>query len=414
MKDAQLKFFIASGKDIILKLDYRHPAKLAHASNAPAVKIGVTCKCPSTEGVIDIRMRHRASARHLMSIGAARVSIFSDRTQGGGDRTDVFHNNVKTTHHAFAASTMLTANSASPIPVTRCFPEDEIRRRIDRCPKLASLQSVNRALRELVHSEQSLNSQIAEVIRRDPSLSARLLRMVNSVYFGLSTRVNNIEEAVFFLGLRQIRELSMATPVIEELEQLQQNTAPSLPWKDLWSHSIGTAILTREILASTPLQIDDDTDYLIGLLHNVGKIVMAYAFPDELRTLMATPAADAADICRLERELIGWDHGKIGAHYLARHQLSEEIVFAVRYHNEPDHAPRHRLFAAAVQVADHLVRHAGIIGNFEQIEPVAADAWLTLPGWDILYGADTPESMLARASVANSLQRLPSMLQGLL
>ena len=297
---------------------------------------------------------------------------------------------------------------------TAPFADAEIIRRINACPKLASLQSINRALGELVRSEGSLNSQIAEVIRRDPSLSARLLRMVNSVYFGLSARVNNIEEAVFFLGLRQIRELSMATPVIEELEQLQQSTSANLPWKELWSHSIATAILTREILASTSMEIDDDTDYLVGLLHNVGKVVMAYAFPDELRTLMAEPLATPADFCQRERELIGWDHGRIGAHYLTRHQLSEEIVTAVYFHNDPDHAPRHRLFAAAVQVADYLARHAGVSGGFETVDPIAADSWLALPGWHILYGADGDESMLARASLANTLKRLPTMLQGLL
>ncbi len=305
-------------------------------------------------------------------------------------------------------ATLSTTASATP------FPEEEIKRRIDACPKLASLGSINNALSALVRSDHSLNSQIAEIIRRDPSLSARLLKMVNSVYFGLSTRVNNIEEAVFFLGLRQIRELSMATPVIEELEQWQQTTNASLPWKDLWSHSISTAIVTREIVASTSLHIDDDTDYLVGLLHNVGKVVMAYAFPDVVRTLIATPVATPADICRLERELIGWDHGQIGAHYIARHQLSEEIVFAVHYHNEPDRAPRHQLFAAAVQIADQIVRHAGISGGFEQVAPIEADAWTQLPGWTILYGTDGPEASLARASIANTLQRLPSMLKGLL
>jgi HD-like signal output (HDOD) protein len=312
-------------------------------------------------------------------------------------------------------------SSAHPFPATSsdhpfdaAFSEDEIKRRIDACPKLASLQSINRALSELVRSELSLNSQIADVIRRDPSLSARLLRMVNSVYVGLSTRVNNIEEAVFFLGLRQIRELSLATPVIEELEELQTKTAANMPWKELWSHSIGTAILTREILASTPLHIDDDTDYLVGLLHNVGKVVMAYAFPDELRTTMSTPAHDPAEVCQRERSLIGWDHARIGAHYLHRHQLSEEIVFAVHYHNDPLKAERHQLFAAAVQVADHLVRHSGITGGFEQVAPVADDAWLHLDGWKILYGDDGPESMLARAAIANSLRHLPSVLQGLL
>jgi HD-like signal output (HDOD) protein len=267
--------------------------------------------------------------------------------------------------------------------------EDEIKRRVDACPKLASLQSINRTLSKLVRSDTSLNSQIAEVIRRDPSLSTRLLRLVNSVYFGLSTRINNIEEAVFFLGLRQIRELSMATPVLEELESLQTSSA-NLPWRSLWSHSIATAILTREILGSTSFNVDDDTDYLIGLLHNIGKVVMAYAFPEELKILMTMTAATPEEVCAFERSIIGWDHAQIGAHFLTRHQLAEEITFAIRYHNEPGRAPRHRLFAAAVQVADYLARHSGIDGAFEQITPIEDDAWL-----------------------ANFLQRLPLAMQGL-
>ena len=295
------------------------------------------------------------------------------------------------------------------------YRDDEIKRRLEACPKLASLQTINRALRELINSEQSLNSQIAAIIRRDPSLSARLLRMVNSVYFGNSTRISNIEEAVFFLGLRQIRELSTATPVIEEMQTLHAGAAGAapLPWTELWRHSIGTAALTREILLSTSITVDDDTDYLAGLLHNVGKVVMAYAFPDELQQIMLTPLPDPTAVCALERQLIGWDHARIGAYYLGRHQLSDEITFAVLYHNEPDRAPRHRQFAAAVQVADRLVRHTGILGGFENIQPIAQDSWLKLDGWRILYGADGSEASLARAHLANALQRLPTMLQGL-
>ena len=295
------------------------------------------------------------------------------------------------------------------------YRDDEIKRRLEACPKLASLQTINRALRELINSEQSLNSQIAAIIRRDPSLSARLLRMVNSVYFGNSTRISNIEEAVFFLGLRQIRELSTATPVIEEMQTLHAGAAGAapMPWTELWRHSIGTAALTREILLSTSITVDDDTDYLAGLLHNVGKVVMAYAFPNELQQIMLTPLPDPTAVCALERQLIGWDHARIGAYYLGRHQLSDEITFAVLYHNEPDRAPRHRQFAAAVQVADRLVRHTGILGGFENIQPIAADSWLKLDGWRILYGADGSEASLARAHLANALQRLPTMLQGL-
>jgi len=309
---------------------------------------------------------------------------------------------------------MFPAILTPPPPPAAPYPDEEIRRRIQACPKLASLQSINQALGELVRSEHTLNSQIADVIRRDPSLTARLLRMVNSVYFGLSTRVNSIEEAVFFLGLRQIRELALATPVIDELEQLPTGAAATLPWKALWTHSLASAMLAREILSATPLGVDDDTDYLTGLLHNVGKVVMACAFPDEARALVALPAADPAAFCGHERALIGWDHGRIGAHYLLRHQLSDEIVCAVQFHPDPAAAPRHQNFAAAVQIADHVVRHNGLTGGFEPVTPVAADAWLSLPGWSILFGADADAAELARAAIERAGPRLPLMLQGLL
>jgi HD-like signal output (HDOD) protein len=304
--------------------------------------------------------------------------------------------------------------AAAPKPAP--YRDDEIKRKLEACPKLASLQTINRALRELLNSEQSLNSQIAEIIRRDPSLSARLLRMVNSVYFGNSTRISNIEEAVFFLGLRQIRELATATPVIEEMQTLHSSGAGQtpLPWTELWRHSIGTAAITREILVSAGVSVDDDTDYLAGLLHNVGKVVMAYSFPKELQVIRNTPVQTPAEVCQLERQLIGWDHARVGAYYLGRHQLSDEITFAVLYHNEPHLAPRHQMFAAAVQVADYVVRHAGISGGFENIKPPEKDSWVEVEGWKILYGADGHENALARGHVANALHRLPSVLQGLL
>jgi HD-like signal output (HDOD) protein len=294
------------------------------------------------------------------------------------------------------------------------YADVEIRRRIDSCPKLASLQSINRALASLVQSEQSLTSQIAEIIRRDPSLSSRILRMVNSVYFGLSAQISDIEDAVFFLGLRQLRELSLATPVIEDLEKLQSSAFPPEQWKGLWSHSIGTAILTREILASAPITVDDEIDYLVGLLHNLGKIVMAYAFPKELAVIMQTPVRNPGEVCTLERKLVGWDHAHIGAYFLEKHNLAEEIVFAVRYHHHPESAPRHHYFAAAVQVADCLVRHIGIAGAFEKVEDIPEDYWTRLPGWKILFDDDRPDAKIARASLAKTVRSLPEILSGLL
>ena len=89
---------------------------------------------------------------------------------------------------------MTTATPANTAPV-RPLTREQIARRLTHCARLPSLSTISSALRELLGADQRYTAQIAEIIRRDPSLTARLLRLVNSVYYGLSTPVNSIEEA---------------------------------------------------------------------------------------------------------------------------------------------------------------------------------------------------------------------------
>ena len=153
----------------------------------------------------------------------------------------------------------------------------EIQSRLGRCPSLPSLSSINKSLLDLVLNEQRYSVQIGEIISRDPSLTSRLLRLVNSVYYGLSSPVTTIEDAVFYLGIRQIRQLVLVTPVIEDFQKLTLQCA--FPWREFWQHCIGTGILTHEI-ACQAQAIPEESDYIAGLVHDVGKIVMAWAFPD--------------------------------------------------------------------------------------------------------------------------------------
>jgi HD-like signal output (HDOD) protein len=293
--------------------------------------------------------------------------------------------------------------------------EDLIKRRIEGAPRLASLRNISMALSELVYAENSFTSQIAEIIRRDPSLTSRLLKLVNSVFFGLSQRVNDIEEAIFYLGLRQIRQLALATPIIEDFEKLHGDFK-SVDWYQLWRHSIGSGILTREILSVAGISFEDDTDYIIGLIHNVGKIVSAGVFPDRFVAILAEPADDTLAVCRLEEQYIGWDHARVGAYFLERHRLGPEIVEPVRYHNNPSAAPDFPETAAAVQIADHMVRSENVdIQGIEGTPPVPEDSWKKLEGWDILFGAmDAAAEEAAVKSLATSLQRLPKVLKSMI
>lgn len=307
---------------------------------------------------------------------------------------------------------MSETNAVKPQRPRRMISAREVRRRVQTCSALASLRSVNEALAELTRVNHSPVAQIAEVIRQDPSLTTRLLRLVNSVYSGLTVNINNVEEAIFFLGLRQIRNLSIATRVIEEVEELQ-DAFPAVDWTKLWRHSIGTGIMSREIFAVTTGLIDDDTDYLIGLLHNVGKLVMAHSFPEEFDESLQFGERRPEEVAAREQEAFGWTHAELGALYLERQNLSPEIVEAVRFHHVPEAASRHQVLAAAVQVADCLVRYAGIDSGVEENPPVEAGEWEELSGWKILFGNGRDESKIAHASIMNSIGRLPSLLEGL-
>lgn len=292
--------------------------------------------------------------------------------------------------------------------------DEDIARKIEGAPRLASLRSIGTALSELVYAENSFTSQIAEVIRRDPSLTSRLLRLVNSVFFGLSQRVNNIEEAIFYLGLRQIRELALATPIIEDFERLHGSAFKNAPWQNLWRHSIGSGIITREILALAGESFEDDTDYIIGLIHNVGIIVAASTFPIAFGRILAANISTNAELAAMERELIGWDHAKIGAYYLERHHLGPEIVLPIRWCEDPAQAGEYVKSAAAVQLADHLVRAAGV-ESFALRGMVTLEQATELSGWRLLFGEKTEaEDKALLASLESSLNRLPGVLKGMI
>ena len=288
--------------------------------------------------------------------------------------------------------------------------QKEILSQLSRCPSLPSLGSINKALQGLLIVEQRYTAHIAEIIRRDPSLTSRLLRLVNSVYYGLSTPVNSIEEAVFYLGVRQIRQLAMVTPVIEDFQRLTRQC--DFPWREFWQHCIGTAILTREVTASINAQ-SEDSDYVAGLVHDVGKIVMAWTFPDHFTEIHRQAAASTRELLEIENEVLGIDHAELGAIYLERHHLPELMVNSARYHHHPEKAAQFPQTIAAVQIADLLLRSEkmGFSGNHRE---VTRDECFAASGWKMLLpDAREAEHNIARASLTRTLEQLPQMLEGL-
>ena len=287
--------------------------------------------------------------------------------------------------------------------------------RINQCPKLASLKSINETLHDLLDSEVSFVAQIAEVIRLDPSLTTRVLDLVNSIFFGSKDekRISGVEEASIFLGLNRIRELISATPIIEDIMELGKSSQ-SFPWTDFWRHSIGCAILTREILSLTDEEFDDESDYVAGLLHNLGKLILAITFPDLFEQVYQKTHQHADDFLSMEKKTVGWDHAKIGAYYLWNHHISDNIVEAVHWHHDPLRAESHQKLAGAIQVADFITSGIGIAGLVRQ-SPSSENLRSELDGWRILFQDKSFQEMeTIEHELNDTVERISQTLHGIL
>jgi putative nucleotidyltransferase with HDIG domain len=305
----------------------------------------------------------------------------------------------------------MTSLLSRPRPTCAPLEYRQIESRINHASNLPSLGSIGSALNELLGADQRYTTQIAEIIRRDPSLTARLLHLVNSVYYGLARPIKNIEEAVFFIGVRQIRQLAMVTPIIEEFQKITPDRR--FPWRQFWRHCIGTALITRELvdLVNAP---EGESDYVSGLIHDVGKIVMSSVFPDHFRAIYYENSPEiTASLVEREREILGMDHAELGALFLQKQKLPEVFVEVSRRHHLNNISGPNARTVAAVQVADLMVRHVKIGDSGNRVE-VAADAWLTSAGWEVLFGSQSEgEVAIARASLRRSLDRIPAILESL-
>lgn len=296
------------------------------------------------------------------------------------------------------------AAAKTPLPLA----PEAIESRVEQCPSLPSLNCNARDMIRLLNAGQTYTHQICEIVQRDPSLTARVLRMVNSVYFGLAEPVTTIEEAIFFVGTEQIRHLAMATPVIEDFQKLVVNTP--FAWRPFWQHCIAVALMTREVMSSL-VAPTNQSDYVAGLVHDVGKIVMAAAFPKHFQEIHRRVAEEQVHLVDMEREVLGIDHMVLGGKYLRRRNFPPALIDAAEHHSAPERAPHEPAIASAVQIANLVVRKHQL-GRSGEERPVSLERCLAASGWTFLAPSLSPEGRAtAYAGWQKTLDGLPGILE---
>lgn len=218
-------------------------------------------------------------------------------------------------------------------------------------------------------------------IDRDPALTARILRTANSSFFAQTRNVTSVTRAVVVLGLPMIRNLTLGLTV---WDATTSHISPQQA-RTLWEHSLAVAHAAQHFAARTRLCSGPDA-FTAGLLHDVGKLVLAKQFPDAYRPLLVQTAMTPL-LPEMERAAVGHDHTEIGALLFERWRLPKILVDAVARHHDETLAPG---LAGLVAAANTLVG----CGRDDRARALAraADAGVTEELWQEYRERSAPVS----------------------
>jgi putative nucleotidyltransferase with HDIG domain len=230
-------------------------------------------------------------------------------------------------------------------------------------PALDKVPPLPGAVLELLRSldDEDINTAaLAKKIGQDPLLSARVLKIVNSPFYGVTGLVASLPEAVMVLGFSNLRSLAMAASLTAGFPMHGQGDADP---RRLWRHSFCCA-LCAQALAQTA-KVDAGQAFTAGLLHDIGRIALLAAFPERFAAVLETSRQQGIGFDAAEQATLGFSHAAFGARLLERWRLPAMLAHAVEFHHAPDTEPTRRL-TDLVCAAD-IFAHGIVRGDLEQM-----------------------------------------------
>ncbi|MBN1257019.1 MAG: HDOD domain-containing protein [Planctomycetes bacterium] len=257
----------------------------------------------------------------------------------------------------------------------------DIQQMVSAIEELPTLPVVVAKITELVNSETTSAADINYTLSKDLSLSSRILKIVNSSFYGFPRRINSITQAVVILGFHSIRNLALSSFVFSAFAKGWQ----SFDNQGFWVHSLGTAVAANHVagLLRVPQRTRDDM-FMAGLLHDIGKVVMCEYLQEDMERVMQQVAAEDCLFLEAEAGCLAYNHAELGAGLLDYWRLPNTIVELVKYHHQPQSPEADNKLSAAIHLADILARSVCCgNGGDHKIPKINPDAWRKLAlTWD--------------------------------
>lgn len=202
-------------------------------------------------------------------------------------------------------------------------------RKLEQVEDLPTLPSVAMEVNRLLEDEDVSIRKLTDTIEKDQSIVSKILKLVNSAFFGLRSRVDNISHAVTLLGFNTVRNAVLSVSVIKTFGGVKPGDGFSMA--DFWRHAVAVGITARFLGQQTRLA-SPDNGFIAGLLHDMGKVVLSAFFPEIFREVLQGMARGAS-FYEAERDTSPMDHARIGGFLARQWQLPRSLTDAIRCHH---------------------------------------------------------------------------------
>jgi HD-like signal output (HDOD) protein/ActR/RegA family two-component response regulator len=241
--------------------------------------------------------------------------------------------------------------------------DDSIRRTVGALQDLPSLPRTYNALTQALTSPDMSLRKIAGIVEQDVGISAKILQLVNSAFFGMAHSITNIEHAVVYLGINTLRSLVLSLEIFRVFEP--KTPLPGFSLEKLEHH----AQLAAHIAARLPVPKHlADITVAAGMLHDVGKLILAWKLPERFKKLLAQAAEEHCPLYKVEEREYGFSHAEIGAYLLGLWGLPYILVEAVALHHGPNRVPHQSFDSVSAVYVANLLAH--------ELEPPSSEVLL--------------------------------------
>ena len=208
------------------------------------------------------------------------------------------------------------------------------------------------ALRQKLAEPEASIVDVVRIVEQDVAISAKILQLVNSAFFGLPREVSSVRTAVGFLGIDTLQNLVLSAGVFTIFDQLAR--LPGFSCEELQAHSQLTTKIAGQIPASAHVR---GVAVVAGLLHDVGKLVLATRAPAHFTRALEGAEAEGRPLYVVETELMGVSHAEVGAYLLGIWGLPSPVVEAVAHHHHPERVPQDSLDAVGIVYISNILAH---------------------------------------------------------